>query len=205
MQYGTIPYGLTQYAEANFNSDEIKLVSPNLMQYMPDYYIKSKVIIEIENANSLEIGRLNYKTNDIKNQLSIDTATWGLTRWEKEFRIETNLSLSYEQRREILNAKRAGQGTATMNLIKLVAEKFSGGEVHIIENTAPFYFTIQFIGVKGIPRNMQAFKNMLEDIKPAHLGYTFIYSYTNWDYLDSKNLSLDSAESIKWDDLEIYN
>ncbi|OOM71450.1 putative phage tail protein [Clostridium sp. BL-8] len=97
-----------------------------------------------------------------------------------------------------------GQGTTSIQMIKNVAETFSGGEVNVIENTAPYTFTIQFIGVKGIPRNMQEFINMLEDIKPAHLGYVFKYTYTYWDYLDSKNLSYNDIEIIKWDDLEIY-
>lgn len=129
----------------------------------------------------------------------------GLIYWEERYGIETNLDLSYEQRREIVKAKKKGQGTTTKQMIKNVAEAFSGGEVDVIENTAPYTFTIQFIGVKGIPRNMQAFINMLEDIKPAHLGYVFKYTYTSWDYLDNKSLSYNNAESIKWDDLEIYD
>lgn len=90
-------------------------------------------------------------------------------------------------------------------LIEDVASKFSGGEVNVIENTGPYEFTIQFVGIKGIPRNMQNLINAIEDIKPAHLDYKFKYTYTNWNYLDGKNLSFDRAEYIKWDDLEIYD
>lgn len=205
MNYATTQYGLAQYAENTPNSDEIKKYFLDLMKYMPQYYATSYVINNIENSNGMELGRLNYTIDDVSNQMSIDTATWGLTRWEKEYRLGTNMSLSYEERREIVDAAMAGQDTATKKMIEMVAEKFSGGEVNVIENTAPFYFTVQFVGVKGIPRNLEAFKNMLDDIKPAHMGYIFKYTYTNWDYLDSKSLSYDSLENIKWDDLEIYN
>lgn len=100
MNYGTTQYGINE----EDNIDEIKLISPDLMRYMPDYYITSKVMKELEHSNSLELGRLNYKIKDIKNQLWIDTATWGLTYWENEYGIETNLNQSYEQRREVLKS-----------------------------------------------------------------------------------------------------
>lgn len=205
MEYGTTQYGLVRYAENTPDSGEIKLISPDLMKYMPDYYKTSSVTKQIENSNSLELGKLNYRIKDVSDQMNVNTATWGLTRWENEYRIETNMSLSYEERREVIDAARAGQGTATKKMIKMVAEKFSGGEVNIIENTASFYFTIQFVGVKGIPKNMQAFKNMLEDIKPAHMGYEFLYTYTIWNLFSERNLTWNDTKVKTWNELKVYS
>ncbi len=105
----------------------------------------------------------------------------------------------------MLKQRKGGQGTCSKSLIKNVAEAFSGGECNVLENTAPYTFTIQFVGIKGIPKNMQGLINVIDEIKPAHLIYDFKYTYTSWDYLDNKNLSYNSAESIKWDDIEIYD
>ncbi|ABR33109.1 YmfQ family protein [Clostridium beijerinckii] len=200
MNYGTTKYGINE----EDNIDEIKLISPDLMRYMPDYYITSKVMKELEHSNSLELGRLNYKIKDIKNQLWIDTATWGLTYWENEYGIETNLSLGYEQRREVLKAKKRGQGTTTKQMIKNVAETFSGGEVNIIQDNPNYAFVVQFVGVKGIPKNMQLFKDMLENIKPAHLGYTIKYTYTVWNVLKENKLTCNNAKLKTWDELKVY-
>ena len=52
---------------------------------------------------------------------------------------------------------------------------------------------------------MQGLKDAVDNIKPAHMLYDFKYTYTSWDYLDSKNLSYNNAENIKWDDLEIID
>lgn len=52
---------------------------------------------------------------------------------------------------------------------------------------------------------MQALINEIKKIKPSHMGFDFKYTYTSWDYLDNKDLSYNSAESIKWDDIEIYD
>jgi hypothetical protein len=200
MNYGTTKYGINE----EDNIDEIKLISPDLMRYMPDYYITSKVMKELEHSNSLELGRLNYKIKDIKNQLWIDTATWGLTYWENEYGIETNLSLGYEQRREVLKAKKRGQGTTTKQMIKNVAETFSGGEVNIIQDNPNYAFVVQFVGVKGIPKNMQLFKDMLENVKPAHLGYTIKYTYTVWNVLKENKLTCNNAKLKTWDELKVY-
>ncbi|NOW07866.1 YmfQ family protein [Clostridium beijerinckii] len=200
MNYGTTQYGINE----EDNIDEIKLISPDLMRYMPDYYITSKVMKELEHSNSLELGRLNYKIKDIKNQLWIDTATWGLSYWEKEYGIEINLSLGYEQRREVLKAKKRGQGTTTKQMIKNVAETFSGGEVNIIQDNPNYAFVVRFVGVKGIPKNMQLFKDMLENIKPAHLGYTIKYTYTVWNVLKENKLTCNNAKLKTWDELKVY-
>ena len=205
MNYGTTQYGLIQYAETTINSDEVKKYFVDLTKYVPPFIWQIPEMKAIYDAQGAELGSLYYYIDDLLKQCFIDTATWSLSLWEEEFGIETNLSQSYEQRREIIKAKKRGQGTTTKAMLKNVAEAFSGGQCNIIEHSEDYYFIIQFVGIKGIPRNMQAFKNMLEDVKPAHLGYTFLYTYTNWDYLDSKNLSFNNAELIKWDDLEIYD
>ena len=127
-------------------------------------------------------------------QCFIATATWGLLRWEEVFGIATNMSLSYEQRREIIMAKIRGQGTTTAEMIKGVAEAFSGGEVEVIEDNPNYHFIVRFVGIYGIPRNMQAFITMLEEIKPAHLWYTFDYKYIKWNDLKPRT----------WNDLRPY-
>ena len=206
MKYGQSKYGVSRYAENTPTAEDFKEYFVDLTKYVPPFiYENSEIVKSIYKLQGEEIGRLLYYLEDLKKQCFIDTATWGLTLWEKEFGVETNLNYSYEQRREVLKAKKRGQGTCTVALIKNVAESFSGGEVNVTENTAPWTFTIQFVGVKGIPKNMQGLMDAIDDIKPAHLVYNFKYTYTSWDYLDGKNLSYNNAESITWDDLEIYD
>lgn len=206
MYYGRSQYGLSRYAENTITPEDLGKYFVDLTKYVPPFiYENNEIMQAIYKSQGEELGSLLYYLDDLTKQFFIDTATWGLTYWEEEYGIETNLNYSYEERREVIKAKKRGQGTCTKALIKSVAEAFSGGECKVIENTGPYQFTIKFIGVKGIPRNMQGLINAVDEIKPAHLVYEFQYTYTSWDYLDSKNLSYDNAESIKWDDLEIYD
>lgn len=201
--YGQYKYGEYIYGEEGSpTGQEIDGLTPNLMKYLPWYYKDSKVMKEIQDSISKEFGALTYFVKDLEKQFFIDTATWGLSIYEKELGLKTNMSLSYEERREIIKAKLRGRGTTTKAMIKNTAEAFSGGEVDVIEYPEEYYFVVKFIGVKGIPRNMQGFIDMLETIKPAHLAYSFKYTYTVWKHL--KQITWNNASAMTWDELKVY-
>lgn len=207
MNYGTIGYGKGFYGNGGDYIIDIKEddVPHYLKPYIPNKELYNvNIFKDIYRSHEVELYVLYYCLKDLLEQTNIDTATWGLEGWEKVYGIVTNLNYSHEERREVIKARKRGQGTCTTAMIKNVAEAFSGGECRVIENTAPYTFTIQFIGVKGIPKNMDGLKGAINDIKPAHLVYDFKYTYTSWEYLDSKNLPWKDAEALTWEELEIY-
>lgn len=202
-----IIYTQTESNTENIPSQEDieEIYRVDLSRYIPRFVYNTDKFNEIYKSQEYELGLEYWQNDDVLKQCFIDTATWGLTLWEEEYGIKTNLNSSYEERREVIKAKKRGQGTCTKALIKNVTEAFSGGECRVIENTAPYTFTIQFVGVKGIPKNMKGLISAIDEIKPAHLVYNFKYTYTSWDYLESKNLTHDDTDKITWDDLEIYD
>lgn len=200
--YGNQTYGLLKYAiDSPIDEEEISKYYIDLTRYVPEFLAALKELSKIYNIEGRELGLLRYYLDELLKQSFIQTATWGLLYWEQEYKITTNLSLSYEQRREILLAKKKGQGTSTKKMIKSVAETFSGGQVDVREDNANSLFIVKFIGIKGIPQNMQAFIEMLEDIKPAHLTYRFEYTYSVWD--NFKNQKWDDLSMITWDDMRV--
>lgn len=201
--YGKNLYGTVDYSKSSDYSDISEEYKVDLMKYLPWYYQNSDVMKTIQNANSLEVGKLKYSIDDSVNQLFIDTATWGLDRLERIFNIETDINKSYEDRREILKAKLRGTGTVTKQMIKNVSQAFSGGEVEVIEDNVNYNFIIKFIGIKGIPKNMQGLIDAIEEIKPAHLGYSFSYTYTTWDFIKDK-LTWNQAKDKSWGELKVY-
>ena len=207
-------YGIEKYAGAYYGttSTEDSPTMPDLdkfrvdlSKYVPEFLYNEKTLNKIYKSQEEQLAVVLWQSDDLLKQCFIDTATWSLSIIEEEYGIKTNLNMSLEERREIIKAKKRGQGTCTKEMIKNVCEAFSGGEVNVLENTGPYAFTIQFVGVKGIPRNMPGLISTINEIKPAHLVYDFKYTYTTWDYLDSKNLSYKNAEALTWDELEIYD
>ena len=160
--YGKESYGRQRYQIA---SPDVPAKPENyfvdLAGYAPPFLAEVLELAEIYRTEGPEIGLLQHELRDLLDQCFIETATWGLLRWEKMLGVATNMSLTYEQRREILMAKLRGHGTTTKRMIEETAATFSGGEVNVIEDNPNHLFVIQFIGIKGIPRNMQAFINML--------------------------------------------
>ncbi|WP_291650052.1 YmfQ family protein [Clostridium sp.] len=201
--YGNNKYGTIEYSRDSSSNNIDEKYKVDLMKYLPYYYQTSEIMKSIQNSNSIEVGNLRYSIDDSINQFFVESATWGLNRLEGIFNIQTDINKSYEERREILKAKLRGSGTVTKEMIKNVAQAFSGGEVEVIEDNPNYNFTIKFIGIKGIPKNMQGLIDAIEDIKPAHLGYSFSYTYTTWDLLKS-NLTWNKANIKTWNELKTY-
>lgn len=203
MAYGKLLYSTFIYGDQGADAEQPEYTIPNLMRYLPWYYQDSKEMTKLQGTVAEEVGALRYYTiPDLLKQFFVKTATWGLDYWENEFGIVTNRSNSYVRRREIILAKMRGSGTSTKARIKSVAEAFSGGEVDVIEHNEEYSFEVKFIGVLGIPPNMAGFLNMLDEIKPAHLGYSISYTYTVWNML--KPLVWNEAKTRTWSQIRTY-
>lgn len=201
MMYGKPTYGLIQYAREKEDGQIPETYFLDLARYVPPFLAELRELAELYKTEGYELGYLQHNLRDLFDQCFIVTATWGLVLWETMYGVVTNMSLSYEQRREILMAKLRGQSTTTKQMIEETAAAFSGGEVQVIEDNPHHHFIVRFVGVKGIPRNMQAFINMLEDIKPAHLSYSFEYTYTTWG--DIKEMTWGELKNTTWGGLKV--
>ena len=201
--YGKKKYGTALYSDTSADEGSRQEYYVDLTKLVPEFVMEKVEMKKLYIAQGYEIGYFQHVLEDIIKQCFIETATWGLERWEGLFGIKTNHSLTYEQRREILRAKLRVQGTTTMQMIKDTAAAFSGGDVDVIEDNAHSRFVVRFVGIKGIPRNMQDFISMLEQIKPAHLDYGFEYRYTIWDEITAGGYAWEEFKKMTWDDVRI--
>jgi len=200
--YGKLLYGSSLYAE-NGDSKQSENRSVDLMSYLPEFYQQIRDFREMMKTAGEEIGLLWNENDSVLKQFFVSTATWGLDLWESELGLATDSTKPVERRREIILAKLRSAGTTTKQMIKTAAAAFSGGEVDVIEYPSEYRFVVKFIGVRGIPPNMPGFIAMLEQIKPAHLAYSFEYTYTTWDML--KSLTWAVAGTKTWDELKRYD
>ena len=198
-KYGTISYSMNSLDDTIEKNDII-----DLTKYVPKVISDISEFKNIYISQGLELSFLNKHIKDLQNQLFVNKATWGLDFFERDYGIKTDLSKTYEDRREVILAKKRGTGTVTKEMIKNTAKAFTNVDVDVIENK-DYSFTIKFIGEKGIPKNLQDFKDMIEEIKPAHLAYSFEFTYTVWNFLTKKNLTWANASNKTWDELKVYD
>ena len=201
-------YGVSPYADTTEKQEENKEIEikreTDLLEYLPSFYHNSDVIKSFMESNSIEVDTLKAYIEDLSKNLYVKTATWGLDLFEDELGLVTDKSVSYEERRERILAKKRGNGTTTKAMIKNTAEAFSGGEVEVIENFNDYSFVVKFVGVKGIPKNLALFKNMLEEIKPAHLNYELAFTYTVWSMIMAKSNLWNDFKNKTWVELMSY-
>ncbi|MFV0517823.1 MAG: putative phage tail protein [Aminipila sp.] len=171
-----------------------------LLQYMPSYYKNSNVFKALLKSFINEINKNNYSISDLENQLFVDTATWGLVIWERELRLSSDLEKSYEERREIVKSKLRGTGTCTIEMIKNTALAYTNAEIEVVEDNPNYTFIIKFVSVKGIPADIEVFKNTIDSIKPAHMVYRIEYKYTTWSEL--KKTTWGNLKTRTWGEIK---
>ena len=167
-----------------------------LIKLLPDYYQDNETMATLQSVLSEETDKLDAELKITVNQCFPQLATTLLSRWETILGIKTDGSLSDTSRQEQILAKLSGTGTTTKQMIKDVAEKFSGAEVEVIEDNANSRFYIRFVGQLGIPENMAGLKAAIEDVKPAHLEAIYEYIYNTWQ--DVAKMTWQRASGYTW-------
>jgi uncharacterized protein YmfQ (DUF2313 family) len=124
-----------------------------------------------------------YSGNISMEECFVNTASRLLSRYEKIYGIAVNVNKSDEFRRERIEARIRGVGTVTKQMIVDTAASYSNGYVEIIEDPANYSFKVKFVGTIGVPANMADLILTIEEIKPAHLSYTFEYVYRTHEQL----------------------
>ncbi|MNO21384.1 hypothetical protein D3C76_111550 [compost metagenome] len=202
MAYGENVYGTISYSSSQSTQEGPEFSQPDLMKYLPEYYQGVLEMEQLQESSAMECGQLAYSIGDSALQTSVESATWGLARWENMLALITDSAKSYATRREMIKAKLRGSGTTTPEMIQRTASAFSGGDVQVVEVPGAYSFEVRFVGTLGIPANMAGLIQIIEEIKPAHLDYKFVYSYTWWDTV--KPLTWNAAHARTWNELRVY-
>jgi hypothetical protein len=145
-----------------------------MIETLPLFLRKSQVLQEVFKAEEKKIQLSASDLEDMRKQMDVSTATWGLAIYEKEFQIKTDLSKPLSERRSVIKSKWRGAGKIDAALIKMVADAYTNGDVDISFDGR---INIKFNSIIGIPPNLQDLQNALEDIKPVHLRIIYEFAY----------------------------
>lgn len=117
--------------------------------------------------------KLRLAVLDVKNQLFVETATWGLSDWERVLGISVKENAGIEDRRIQILLKLQGANTVSEtfmnNLINIFCENKSG---YIIQYNPEYRFELCVSGDDEIK-----WKELLDAVntyKPAHLGFAIV-------------------------------
>lgn len=173
---------------------------------VPDYYRFSEVYNAILAADAVGLDAVTAGNEDLRNQLRIRTATWGLRYWEGKYALPVIETDSYEDRRSRLLSSIRGTGNFSAGLIESVAAAFSGGEVSVRVDIPAQHVYVKFIGKRGIPDRLDDLQAQIENIIHAHLGLDFEFSFLTWGELTAANKTWGeiTALNMTWGEFETW-
>ena len=134
------------------------------------------ILLSLYKTADIEANSINENLEDLLNQFFVDSATYGLDKWESMLGISKN-NFDIDTRRENIKAKMRSRGTTTVSVIKNICEAYSNGIVEVIVNHSDYSFVIDFVGTLGIPKAFAELDKAIEEIKPAHLAHSYIFNY----------------------------
>ncbi len=178
-----------------------------MLTYLPRYYETSRVMRTLLEAEGLELDKLRLALDETLNQFFVNTATWGLDRWEEELGLPVTPDQPEAERRDKIVSRLRGYGTATIAVVKQVAESYDKGAIDVVEDHAAYTITVHFVDTIGVPPNLDDLKGAVRAVVPAHLDILYEFNYFLWQELDSKNWIWDQLDALAltWDELEVYD
>lgn len=156
-------------------ADFIRDKEVNLSRYLPGFLAADEQFNAALQSSTDEHERMRWLLKDIFSQFTVQTATWGLDKWEEIYGLNHDETLTIEERRERMFIKLRGIGTITLDVMnKLVNSVVPGKDAVVIENVAPNSFRIDMNIATAIPE----IREVVELYKPAHLIYTIAHVIT---------------------------
>ncbi|WP_337100930.1 putative phage tail protein [Paenibacillus sp. YIM B09110] len=174
--------------------------------HLPSFYEDNKEFRLLAEAEGEELDGLVKAIEAGFDQRFVDSATWGLARWERELGIKPSAGQPYDQRRSVIRSKLRGTGTVTARLIKSVAEAYANGEVEVIEDNAVYKVSISFISTLGVPLNLADLEQAIRNVLPAHLVVKYVFRFLTWNEITFTSKPWDAWDALEltWNEMEVY-
>ena len=144
-----------------------------LIDKLPFFYEECPKTNTIQDGLSSEINNLYSKVNSTIDQLYVNSATWGLSEWEKFADIKKTDG-TIEQRRARVASKLKAKGTTTLEVMKSLCKSYSE-DIRVTEIYNEYKILLELITTKenDIPKtyNFSDMNEAIWEIKPAHLNH----------------------------------
>lgn len=176
-----------------------------MLDKLPSYYRKSKVMQELMHSLEQEMDRLRFEVSLTENQFFVLLADKNLTEHEKDVGLNPDLSSDLDTRRSRVLSKLRGTGTVTKTMMKNVAASFVNGDIEITEYPSQYLFSVAFTSKQGVPYNLQDIKDMIEEIKPAHLAVEYIFTYRLWQDVKTELADWSQVQTYSWEGLLTFH
>lgn len=120
-----------------------------------------------------------------------------LVMYERELGIATDATKPEEERRSNIEAHWKSSGKTDIQLLQGIADSWKNGTIDVKFTEGKLI--VEFVGMYGIPTDLDTLKFTLEEVKPAHLPIEYAFKYHVWREYASTTWKKVSAYT--WDDV----
>ena len=152
-----------------------------------------------------EYARLENEVKLTENQFFVILAGKNIQNHEQDVGVITDEAADLETRRGRVLSKLRGTGTVTKTMMKNVAASFVNGDIEITEYPSRYMFSVAFTSKQGVPYNLQDIKDMIEEIKPAHLAVEYIFTYRLWEDVKNDLQNWTMVKPYTWEELLTFH
>ena len=175
------------------------------MSDLPAYYRKSKVMNMLFRSIESEYKRLRNEVTLTENQFFVILAGKNIQNHEQDVGVSPDDTADLETRQGRVLSKLRGTGTVTKTMMKNVAASFVNGDIEITEYPSRYMFSVAFTSKQGVPYNLQDIKDMIEEIKPAHLAVEYIFTYRLWEDVKNDLQNWTMVKPYTWEELLTFH
>lgn len=158
----------------------------NLINLLPKFYTDNESMKKIQDILTTEIENLRNNLDKINNEMFIISCEKLISRYEKVFDIETDISLDIQSRIDRVKAKLTTLPVFNKETIKNIFSEF---EVEVTENIDDYSFTINLISEVGFKEMNYLYKDV-DELKPAHLKLNYKNVSKNKGFINLNSFSI---------------
>ena len=180
-------------------------MSIELKKYMNPGNIKGPTMDSIIEQEERQLENLKSNVDISLNETFIKRAqSIGLTILEKEFGLKVDNTLTIEERRKRLLAKKRGTGTTTIEAIKNICNAYADN-TEVVEHTSEYWFELLLESYNGFLTDIESLYNTITEVKPAHLGvkYKLIATTKSNFYIGATSFTGETITTYSWQETEI--
>lgn len=180
-------------------------MSIELKKYMNPGNIKGPTMDSIIEQEERQLENLKSNVDINLNETFIKRAqSIGLTILEKEFGLKVDNTLTIEERRKRLLAKKRGTGTTTIEAIKNICNAYADN-TEVVEHTSEYWFELLLESYNGFLTDIESLYNTITEVKPAHLGvkYKLIATTKSNFYIGATSFTGETITTYPWQETEI--
>lgn len=142
--------------------------SDMMLKRLQPFMRQSAVYKTIFDAAESQYNSREEAIADLQAQMSVSTATWALSIYEREYGIKTDPSKTLQERRTAILAKMRATGKFTATMAHAIVSAFTDKARRV---TFTGRIRIHFDGLTSL--NLITVAAALEDVKPAHIDVEY--------------------------------